>query len=47
MKKYLVLNRSSMGIFCAPYVVEGQAAKFESVFTAIGYIWSTALLNKG
>ena len=34
-------------MICAPSVGEGQAAKFESVFTAARYIYSAAQLNKG
>ena len=34
-KKALVLNRSSLDIIFAPYVGEGQYAKFETVLTAV------------
>ena len=37
-EKALVLNRESLEIICAPSVGEEQAAKFESVFTAVRYI---------
>ena len=33
-------------MICAPYIDEGQAAKFESVFTAVRYIFSEAQLKK-
>ena len=36
----LVLNRASLDMICAPSVGEEQAAKFESVFTALRYIYS-------
>ena len=34
-EKALVLNRESLDMICAPSVGEEQAAKFESVFTAV------------
>ena len=46
-EKALVLNRASLDMICAPYVGEEQAAKFETVFTAVGYIRSAAQLKKG
>ena len=45
-EKSLVLNRASLEMICAPYVGEGQAAKFESVFTSVEYIYSADQLNK-
>ena len=45
-KKSLVLNRESLGMICDPYVDEEQAAKFETVFSAVGYIRSDAQLKK-
>ena len=36
----LVLNMASLDMICAPYVSEEQAAKFESVFTTVRYIYS-------
>ena len=45
--KALVLNRASLDMICAPSVGEGQAAKFELVFTAVRYIHSAAQLRKG
>ena len=44
-EKSLVLNRASLDMICAPYVVEEQAAKFELVFTAVRYIRSAAQLK--
>ena len=34
-EKSLVLNRASLEMICTPYFGEEQAAKFESVFTAV------------
>ena len=45
-KKALVLNRASLHMICAPSVGEEQAAIFESVFTAVRYIYSKAQLKK-
>ena len=45
-EKGLFLNRDSLDMICAPYVVEEQAAKSESVFTALIYIYSRAKLKK-
>ena len=45
-EKSLVLNRESLDIICAPSVREEQATKFESVFTAVRYIYSRAQLKK-
>ena len=45
-KKALVLNRSSLDMICDPSVVEEQAAKFETLFTAVRYICSAAHLKK-
>ena len=45
-EKALVLNMVSLDMICAPYIGEEQAAKFELVFTAVGYIRSAAKLNK-
>ena len=45
-KKALVLNRASLDMICAPSVGEEQADKFETVFTAVRYIFSTAQSNK-
>ena len=45
-EKALVLNRESLEIICAPSVGEEQAAKFESIFTAVRYIYSGAKLEK-
>ena len=44
--KALVLNMSSLDMICAPSVGEEQAAKFESVFTAVIKIYSRAKLKK-
>ena len=46
-EKALFLNRASLDMICAPYVGEGQAAKFELVFTAVRYIFSATKLKKG
>ena len=46
-EKSLVLNRASLDMIFAPSVGEGQAAKFESVFTSVRYIHYSAQLNKG
>ena len=46
-EKALVLNRASLDMICAPSGGEGQAANFESVFTAVRYICSAAQLKKG
>ena len=45
-KKALVLNMESLGIICAPYFGEEQAANFETVFYAVRYIRFDAQLNK-
>ena len=39
-EKALFLNRASLDMICAPSVGEEQAAEFESVFTAVRYIYS-------
>ena len=46
-EKVLVLNRASFDMICAPSVGEEQAAKFESVFTVVRYIYSRVQLKKG
>ena len=46
-EKALVLNRASLDMICAPSVGEAQDAIFESVFTAVIYIYSRAQLKKG
>ena len=46
-EKSLVLNRSSLDIICTPYVGEEQDAIFESVFTAVRYIYYRGQLKKG
>ena len=45
-EKSLVLNRESLDMICAPYVGEEEGAYFETVFTAVRYIFSTAHLKK-
>ena len=45
-EKALVLNMASLDMICAPSVGEEQAAKFETVFTAVRYNRSAAQLNK-
>ena len=39
-EKSPVLNRASLDMICAPFVGEEQAAKFETVFTAVRYIFN-------
>ena len=46
-EKVLVLNRASLDMICTPSVGEEQAAIFESVFTAVIYIYSKAQFKKG
>ena len=41
-EKALVLNRALLDMICAPSVGEGQADKFELLFTAVRYILSAA-----
>ena len=45
-KRSLVLNRESLDMICATYVVVEQVAKFEKVFTAVRYIFLDARLKK-
>ena len=45
-KKTLVLNRESLYMICSPSVGGEQAAKFETVFSAVRYIRSDAKLKK-
>ena len=44
-KKPLVLNRASLDMICAPSVGEEQDAIFETVFTAVRYIYNRAQLK--
>ena len=44
--KALFLYRASLEMICATYVVEEQAAKFETIFAAVIYIRSDTQLNK-
>ena len=46
-EKAFVLNRASLDMIFIPSVGEGEAAKFETVFTAEIYIHSVAQLKKG
>ena len=46
-EKSLVLNRASLDMICTLSVGEEQDAIFESVFTAVRYIYSRAQLKKG
>ena len=46
MKKHLSLIGNHRTRFCTPSVGEEKAAKFESVFTAVRYIYSQAQLKK-
>ena len=41
-EKALVLNRESLDMISAPSVGEEKVAEFETVFTAVRYIFSTA-----
>ena len=41
-EKALVLNRELLGMICAPSVGEKKFAEFETVFTDVRYIFSTA-----
>ena len=45
-EKALVLNRESLDMIFDPYVGEEKVAEFETVFTAVRYIFSTAHLKK-
>ena len=46
-EKSLVLNRSSLDMLCTPSVGEEKYAIFESVFTAVRYIYSRGKFKKG
>ena len=43
----LVLNRASLDMICAPSVGEEQDAIFETVFTAVRYIYNGAQYKEG
>ena len=45
-EKALVLNRASLDMICYPYVGEEQDAVFETVFTAVRYIYNGAQFKK-
>ena len=45
-EKALVLNRSSLYMICTSSIVEEQDAKFESVFSAVRYIYSQGQFKK-
>ena len=45
-EKALVLNRASLDMICAPYIIAEQAAKLGLVFTSVRYICSEAQLKK-
>ena len=45
-EKALVLNIELLDMICAPSVGEEEVAEFETVFTAVRYIFSAALLKK-
>ena len=45
-EKALVLNRASLDMICAPSVGEEQDAIFETVFTAVRYIYNGGQLKK-
>ena len=46
-EKALVLNRSSLDMICAPSIGEELDSIFETVFTAVRYIFYEALLKVG
>ena len=46
-EKAIVLNRASLDMICAPYVGEEQDYIFESVFTAVRYIYYGAQFKEG
>ena len=46
-EKALILNRASLDMICAPSVGEEQDAIFETVFTAVRYIFNGAQLKEG
>ena len=39
-EKSLYLTQESLDIICSPSIGEEQAATFQSVFYAVGYIWA-------
>ena len=41
-----MLNTELLDMICAPSVVEEQVSEFETVFTDVGYIFSTSHLKK-
>ena len=41
-ERALVLNRESLDTICAPSFDKEKVSVFETVFTAVKYIWSTA-----
>ena len=45
-EKALFLNRASLDMICAPSVGEEQDAIFETIFTAVRYIYNGAQLKK-
>ena len=45
-EKAIVLNRESLDMVCAPSVGEEEISEFETVFTAVRYIFSASHLNK-
>ena len=45
-KRAFVLNIESLDLICDPSVGEEEFAGFETVFTAVGCIFSTTHLNK-
>ena len=45
-EKSLVLNKASLDMICTPSVGEEQDAIFESVFTAVRYIYSRGKFKK-
>ena len=45
-EKSPVINRELLDIICAQSVGEEQVAMFETVFTAVRYIFSTAQIKK-
>ena len=41
-EKKLVHNRETLDMICAPFIGEEQVTEFETVFTAVIYIFSEA-----
>ena len=46
-ERSLVLNKESLDMICAPYIVEEQAARFETFYYAVRFISNEEKLKKG